>query len=368
MTYKVRFVDMPKHYKSLRNEILAIVDEVLSRGDVILREDLRRFEEDFASFVGTRYAVGVNSGTDALFFSLRAAGVGSGDEVITVAHTFVATVAAIIHNRAVPVLVDVGKDFNMDMDKLEEAITPKTKAIVPVHLNGRLCDMKRLMSIAQRHNLIVIEDACQSLGARFRDKKAGSFGLTGCFSLYPFKMLGAFGDGGVVTTNDEELAEKIKLFRDHGQNRKTGDVLFYGFNSRLDNLQAAILSLKLKYLPRWIEKRRRVAEIYRKGLSDIPQLKLPHFSGEEYFDVYQNYVIRAERRDELVKFLGEKGIEVLISWPRPLHHHKGLNLRRFHLSETERISKEVVSLPMNTEIDNEQVEYVIECIRDFYSN
>ena len=367
MSYKVRFVDMPSHYGSLRDEILATVDEVLSRGDVILREDVLRFEEDFASFVETRYAVGVNSGTDALFLALRAAGVGKGDEVITVAHTFVATVAAIIHNGAAPILVDVGEDFNMDMDKVEEAVTPKTKAIIPVYLNGRLCGMERLMSIAQRHNLMIIEDACQSLGATFNGKKAGSFGSTGCFSLYPFKMLGAFGDGGIVTTNDEGIAEKIRLFRDHGQNRKTGEVLFYGFNSRLDNLQAAILSLKLRYLLKWIERRREVAEIYKRGLSDIFQLKLPHFPGEEYYDVFQNYVVRVEKRDELVEFLRDKGVEVLISWPIPMHHHQGLKLRHFMLPQTERISKEVLSLPMNAEIDNEQVKYVIDCVHSFYS-
>ena len=367
MSYKVRFVDMPRHYGSLKNEILATVDEVLSRGDVILREDVQRFEEDFASFVETKYAVGVNSGTDALFLALRAAGVGKGDEVITVAHTFVATVAAIIHNGAAPILVDVGEDFNMDMDKAEEAVTPKTKAIIPVYLNGRLCDMERLMSIAQRHNLMVIEDACQSLGARFSGKRAGSFGLTGCFSLYPFKMLGAFGDGGIVTTNDEGIAEKIRLFRDHGQNRRTGEILFYGFNTRLDNLQAAILSLKLKYLLKWIERRREVAEIYKRGLSDISELKLPHFPGQEYYDVFQNYVVRAEKRDELVEFLRRKGVEVLISWPIPMHHQQGLKLKHFILPQTERISREVLSLPMNAEIDNEQVKYVIDCVHSFYS-
>ena len=368
MSYKVRFVDMPKHYQSLKTEILATMDEVLSRGDVILREDLSRFEKNFAAFVGTKYAVGLNSGTDALFLSLKAAGVGPGDEVITVAHTFVATVEAIVHNGAVPVLVDIGEDFNMDVNKVEEAITQKTRAIIPVHLNGRMCDMDKLMDVAQRYNLIVIEDACQSLGAKFKDKKAGSFGLAGCFSFYPFKMLGAFGDGGAVVTDDEKIAEKVKFLRDHGQNRETGEILFYGFNSRLDNLQAAFLNLKMKYLPQWIERRREIAEMYRKGLSDIEEIQLPHFPGEEYFDVYQNYVIRAKRRDELVEFLKEEGVEVLISWRTPLHHQEKLGLNHFYLPVTERISKEVVSLPMNTEIKDEEVEYVIACIRRFYKN
>lgn len=367
MGYKVRFVDMPKHYQNMRNEVLQILDDVLSRGDVILRDDVKRFEDNIANFVGTKYAIGLNSGFDALHLSVKVAGIGAGDEVITVAHTFVATVAAIVHCGGTPILVDVGEDFNIDMDKLEQAITPKTKAVIPVHLNGRLCDMERLMAIAQKTNLTVIEDAAQALGAKLDGRRAGSFGLTGCFSLYPFKMLGAFGDGGIVTTSNAEMAEKLAFLRDHGQDRATGDIRCYGFNCRLDNLQAAILEVKRKYLPKWIERRREVAEIYGKDLSDIPYLKLPHFPDNRYFDVYQNYVIRAEKRDELVSHLKKNGIEVLISWPKPMHYHHALKLKHFVLPETERICKEVVSLPMNAEITNEQLEYVIDCLKRFYS-
>lgn len=367
MNYKVPFVNFPLHYHRMEGEIDAAIKEVLSGGDFIMRRQLREFEKNIASFVGVDYAIGVNSGTDALHLSVLAAGLGPGDEVITVAHTFVATVAAIVHCGATPILADVGEDFNMDMEQLEKAISPRTKAIIPIYLNGRLCDMERLITIADKHSLLVIEDAAQALGAAFDDKRAGAFGLTGCFSFYPAKILGGIGDGGIVTTNNKEVAEKIRLLRDHGQQRETGDILFYGFNSRLDNLQAAILDVKLKHLTDWIERRREVATLYEKGLSGISQVQTPPPPQPgRYLDVYTNYVIRAQRRDKLVSHLGKCGIEIIISWPKPMHHQKGLDLGRFHLPETERVSREVVSLPMNTEISNEQVEFVIESVRSFY--
>lgn len=367
MNYKVPFVNYPLHYHRLEDEINATIREVLSGGDLIMRQQLKEFENNIASFVGVDYAMGLNSGTDALHLSLLAAGVGPGDEVITVAHTFVATVAAIVHCGATPILVDTGEDFNMDMEQVEPAISRQTKAIIPIHLNGRLCDMEGLMALADKHNLLVIEDAAQALGASFDGKGAGSFGLTGCFSFYPAKILGGFGDGGLAVTNDREVAEKIRLLRDHGQQRESGDILFYGFNSRLDNLQASILDVKLKYLPDWIERRRELAMLYEKGLSNLPQIQTPPPPQQgRYFDVYTNYVVRAQERDRLVVHLRECGIEILISWPKPMHHQKKLGLSHFHLPETERTSKEVLSLPLNTEINNEQVEFVIESIRNFY--
>ncbi len=365
--YKVPFVNYPEHYRRLWDEVMQAITEVLTRGDLILRDQLRQFEENTASFVGTKHAVGVNSGTDALHLSLLAAGVGPGDEVITVAHTFVASAAVIVHCGATPVLVDVAEDFNMDVEQLEQAITPRTKAIMPVHLNGRLCDMGKLMDIASKHNLIVIEDAAQALGATFDGQKAGSFGLTGCFSFYPSKILGGAGDGGMVTTDDEGVAEKIRLYRNHGQQTKNEIVLF-GFNSRLDNLQAAILNVKFKYLSGWIERRREVANMYHCGLSDLPYLRLPPppESSGRYFDTYQNYVIRAQDRDKLVTYLSESSVETLISWPKPMQHQKALNLSHFHLPVTEQLSREVLSLPMNTELSNEQVEFVMDSVRKFY--
>ncbi len=366
MAYKVPFVNFPLHYNRMKKEIDAAIQEVLSGGDFILRSQLREFEENIASFLGVAHAVGVNSGTDALHLSLKAAGIGPGDEVITVAHTFVATISVIVHCGATPVLIDIKEDGNMDEDQLERAITPRTKAVIPVHLNGRLCDMDKLMTIASKYKLNVIEDAAQALGAAFNGRKAGTFGLTGCFSFYPAKLLGGVGDGGIAVTDDDEVNQSMRLLRDHGQNRATGDVLCFGFNSRLDNLQAAILDKKLKYLPQWIERRRELAKLYNKGLSQIEQLKLPPVSEGSYYDVFTNYVVRAQERDRLVQHLRDSGIEVLISWPKPLHHHEALGLGHFHLPETERISREVVSLPLNTEVSNEQVEYVVESVSKFY--
>jgi len=367
MAYKVPFVDYPLHYHRMEGEIDAAIKEVLSRGDLILREQLKRFEEDIADFIGTKYAVGVSSGTDALILSLRAAGIGPGDEVITVAHTFVATIAAIMHCGATPVLVDIGDGYNMNVDLLERAITPKTRAVIPVHLNGRMCDMNRVMEISKEHRLIVIEDAAQALGASVDGRRSGTSGLTGCFSFYPAKILGCAGDGGLVATNSDDMAAKIRLYRDHGTNRATGDILFYGFTNRLDNLQAAILNVKLKYLPQWIERRRELATFYEKGLTDLHQVQTPlPPQQDDYFDVYTNYVIRAQERDRLVAYLKECGIEILISWPKPIHHQEALGLGYFRLPETERASQEVVSLPLNTEISNEQVEFVIGSIHNFY--
>jgi len=369
MSYKVPFVGLPIQYQRLKIEIYELLEDVLfDRADFIMRSDLREFEGNMASFVGVDYAVGLNSGTDALYLSLRAAGLGPGDEVITVAHTFVATVAAIVHCGSTPILVDVGDDYNMDMQQLERAITPRSKAVIPVYLNGRFCDMEKLMSIANRHSLIVIEDAAQALGAAFDGKQTGSFGLTCCYSLYPMKIFGAAGDGGMVVTNDAEMAEKIRLLRDHGRDRETDELTCFGFNSRLDNLQAAILNLKLKYLPEWIKRRREVAVLYHQGLSDLSDLRLPPRpdEGSRYFDAYQNYVVRTQERDDFVAHLEACGIEVLISWAKPMHHHEALGLKHFSLPETEKISNEVVSLPMNTEISDKQVEYVIDCVRDFY--
>lgn len=371
MSYKVPFVDLPTQYRRLEREILGATREVMSRGDFILRGDLRQFEDNMASLLGVKYVVGVGSGTDALYVALRAAGVGPNDEVITVAFTCMATIAVIVHCGAKPILVDVGEDYNMDVGLVEGAITPQTKAILPVHLNGRVCNMKGLMDIASKHKLIVIEDAAQALEASFKGQKAGTFGLAGCFSLYPMKILGATGDGGFVATNDEALAERVHQLRDLGQRRTTGDVLCFGFNTRLDNLQAAILNVKLKYVPQWIARRREVAALYHQGLSHLQELKLPpppQLQGH-FFDVFQNYVIRAKERDRLVAYLEKCSIEVLVSWylSKPLHHHEALGLKHFLLPKTEQFAKEAVSLPLNSEISNEQVEYVIESITRFFT-
>lgn len=367
MNYKVPFVGYKLQYQNLKNEIDKVIQGVLQRGDLILRQDVEDFEKNLASLVGTKYAVGLNSCSDALGFSLMAAGLKQGDEVITVSHTFFATIEAIHHRGAKPVLVDVGEDFLIDLSKVEAVISPKTKAIIPVHLNGRVCQMERLMEIADSHNLLVIEDTAQALGASFKGKKAGSFGLTGCFSFYPAKLLGAFGDGGAITTNDERAAEKIRLLRDHGQQSKT-EIVSYGFTSRLDNLQAAVLNVKVKYLNDWIKRRREIAQIYNQGLSALRKIKLPPApdSDSRHFDVYQNYVLKTQSRDDLFEFLKEKGVETLIKDPLPNHWHKALGLSHFHLPYSEQLAKEVISLPIYPELTNEQIEYVIKCLKDFY--
>ena len=369
MSWKVKYIDYPTQYRKLRDEVLRLIDETLASGDVMLRHQLREFETHFAEFVGTCYAVGVGNCTDALRLSLYAAGVGPGDEVITVSHTMVATVAAIYHTGATPVLVDIGDDHNMDPDAVETAITPRTKAIIPVHLNGRVCDMERLMAIAEQHGLIIIEDAAQALGASFKGTRAGAFGLAGCFSFYPAKLLGAYGDGGAVVTNSEEMAQKIRLLRNHGRTAD-GDVAFWSFNSRLDNLQAGILDLKLKHVSGWIKRRREIASLYHEHLCGIKQLRLPPppASDGPYFDVFQNYEIEGDDRDQLRAYLHEQGIETMTPWGgKGVHQFKALGLSHFRLPRTELMFQRALMLPMHCELTDEQVLYVAQCIRRFYA-
>jgi aminotransferase EvaB len=367
LSYRVPFVDPREHYRRLKSEIDFAITDTLAKGDLVLRQQLRDFEQHLSDFVDVKYAVGVNSCYHALHFSMLAAGIGPGDEVITVGHTFVATVSAIIHAGAKPVLVDVRKDYNMAPEKLEAAITPRTRAVVPVHLNGRVCDMDGIMSTAEKHGLAVIEDAAQALGATFHGKRAGSFGLAGCFSFYPFKSLGGLGDGGAVTTNDPEVARFVTLVRFNGEDRQTGEFHYHGYTALLDNVQAAVLDVKLRHLPAWIEHRRAIANQYREGLEGIEGLDLPHFAGDQYFDSYQNYVIRTKYRDELREHFKNNGVETLVHWAKPMWEHKGLALDNPVLPETEGICREVISLPMSAETTPEHVELTVSCIRKFFS-
>ncbi len=368
MGYRVPFVDPKTHYRRLKGEIDGAITECLANGDLVYRRQLKDFEQRLAAFVGTKYAVGVNSGYHALHFSLLAAGVCPGDEVVTVAHTFVATVSAIVHCGAKPVLIDVGPDYNMDLDLLERSIGPKTKAIIPVHLNGRVCNMERLMAIANLHGVVVVEDAAQALGATFNGKGAGSFGLTGCFSFYPFKILSGFGDGGAITTDNREIARMASLLRYNGEDRETGEYHYHGYTALLDNVQAAVLDVKLRHLPEWIEHRRQIAGLYRRGLDGISDLKLPHYADSSFFDIYQNYVIRTARRDDLREHLRQAGIETLVHWPKPMWEHKGLELENPTLPETEIICREVISLPMSAETTREHVEAAVDCIQNFFAS
>lgn len=368
MDWKVRYVDYPTHFRKMEREFMDTIRTVLSKGDLILRQQLRDFETNLAKFVGTQYAVGVSNCTDALHLSLRVVGVEPGDEIITVSHTFVATVEVIKHLGATPVLIDIGNDHNMNVDLVEAGITSKTKVIIPVHLNGRICDMEKLMAITRKYNLIIIEDSAQALGASFNGIKGGAFGTTGCFSFYPAKLLGAFGDAGAVVTNNKEIANKIRLMRDHGRG-KNGEIELWGFNCRLDNLQAAILDLKLKKVPEWITRRREIANIYHQGLSDTAELKLPSPPVEDgpYFDVFQNYEIEAEKRDELRSYLTENGIETMLTWGgKGVHQFKALGLTHFKLPRTEELFERVLMLPIHPDLTNEQVKYAVSTIRNFY--
>lgn len=368
MNWKVRYIDYPQQYQKMRSEILDTIDTVLTQGDLMLRQQLRDFEANLAAFVGTRFAVGLSNCTDALHLTLRAAGIGAGDEVITVSHTFVATAAAIHHAGATPVLVDIDDDHNMNVDLVEAAITPRTKAIIPVHLNGRLCNMQRVMALAKQHNLSVLEDTAQALGGSFQGVKGGNWGIGGCFSFYPAKLLGAFGDAGALVTNDEAIAEKVRMLRDHGR-MPNGDLAGWSFNCRLDNLHAAVLDLKLKQVPAWLTRRREVAAIYHQHLADMPQLLLPVAPHDgEYYDVFQNYEIEATDRDALRRHLQEMEIETMLPWGgRGVHQFAALGLTHFSLPRTELMFQRALMLPMHCELTDDQVVYTAEVVRRFYA-
>jgi len=377
--WRVRFFDYPIQFRAHEEEYTGVIRDVLSRGAFILGEDLERFERNFAEFVGSRFAVGVSCCTDAMLLSLYAAGIGPGDEVITVSHTFVATVEVIRFLGAVPVFVDISDDHNMDVDLVEQIITPKTKAVLPVQLNGRICSgMDRLVEIARKHGLYVIEDSAQAIGAAYRGKRAGTFGLAGCFSFYPAKLLGTFGDAGAVVTDDEAFAEKIRMLRNHGRGRGT-DINLWGLNCRMDNLHAAILDFKLKRLGGRIERRREIARLYHEGLSGLDELRLPPppVDDGEHYDVFQNYEIEAERRDSLMAFLRENGIETVVQWGgKAVHQFEALGLAGCGVAgsgmagsgvpKTEALFKKALLLPLYPEMTDEQVSFVVHKVREFY--
>lgn len=362
----VKFVNAVRNYHMIQKEIDAAYKDVMESGEYIARRHLSSFEENLAKFVGTKYAVGLNSGYDALHMSLRAAGIKPGDEVIVPAHTFVATCSAVVNAGGEPVLVDVGKDFNIDISKIEEAITPRTKAIIPVHLSGYMADMPAVMKIAEKHKLAVVEDACQSLGSSINGRGAGSWGLTGCWSFYPFKILGGYGDGGAITTNDPKVADFARRMRYNGEDRQSGEYHGHGFTCLLDNLQAAFLDVKLRHLPAWIKFRKALAQRYRYALSDLPDLLLPHYDRPGFDHIYQNYTLRSKQGNEFSDYLKANGIEVLTQFRKPYYRHEALKLKDRGFPETEALSREVCSLPMNVEITDEEVAYVIKTVRAFY--
>jgi dTDP-4-amino-4,6-dideoxygalactose transaminase len=332
-----------------------------------MQGDLRDFEENLARYVGVKHAIGLGNCTDALLLAVRCAGINAGDEVIFPSHTMVASPAAIYYAGAIPVPADCGDDHLIDPASVRKAITKKTRAIMPVQLNGRVANMAAIESIAHEFGLLIIEDAAQALGGKFRGRMAGTFGIAAGFSFYPAKTLGCFGDGGALVTNDDEVARKVRLIRDHGRNPE-GDVELWGLNTRLDNLQAAILDHQLKTYDRIVARRRAIAAQYQRQLKNIRQLMLPPApdSDVDHFDVFQNYEIEAERRDELRAFLKDRGIGTLIQWGgKAVHQFKALKLN-VRLPRTELLFERCLMLPLNPALTDDDVGYVSQTIRDFY--
>jgi dTDP-4-amino-4,6-dideoxygalactose transaminase len=362
---KVPFLDLHAHHHPLREEFLTAIGEVIDRGAFASGPYVAKFEQEFAAFCGSRYAVGVGNGTDALWLSLLALGVGPGDEVITVSSTFMATAEAISYCGARPVFVDIDEPtYTMDPAKIEPAITPRTKAIIPVHLFGQMADMDPILGIARRHNLPVVEDACQAHGAEYQGRKAGTIGAAGCFSFYPGKNLGAFGEGGAVTTESEELRNKIQILREHGQPKKYFHSMI-GWNARMDGIQGAVLSVKLKHLARNNAARHVRAEQYNKLLANVPGVLTPKEALQRRH-VYHLYAVRVKQRDQLLQALGERGIGCGIHYPVPVHLQEAYRFLGYtvgSLPVSEHCANEFLSLPMFPELTAAQVESVVTELR-----
>lgn len=386
MNYRIPFI-RNSYIRFAAKHKIELIDafwRCVEKGDLILREDVSEFENNLAQYVGTEYGIGVGSGTDALFLSLKALGIGPGDEVITVSHTFIASIQAIVHCGATPVLIDVGPDELMDVRKIIPAITEKTKAIIPVHFHGKVCDMDTILTIANDFNLKVVEDAAQALGSsqitnplkgEMKWKRAGSFGDLGCFSFNTPKLLGAFGDAGGIVTNNRELAEKLYLLRNHWNMAQTSvrmddfptpDTVQWAWKSRLDNIQAALLLVKFKYFDEFLKRRKEIADMYLEGLKDLP-ITLPTYGPG---DVIQEFIIRVkdtEERVSLKEFMDNRGIELLIRETTPNHKIHDLGLSHFDLPVTETISDGAVRLPAYPEMYDSEVEEIIQALKDFYA-
>jgi dTDP-4-amino-4,6-dideoxygalactose transaminase len=334
----------------------------------VLGAEVDELERQFAEQCGVRFAVGVNSGTDALIFALKALGIGPGDEVITAANSFIASAGCAAMVGARPVLVDVGDDYNLDPECFERAVTPRTKAVIPVHLTGRPARMDPIVRIAEAHGLHVVEDAAQAVYAEYRGRRVGSIGVVGCFSLHPLKTLSAIGDGGILTTDDEALYEEFKILRNIGLKTRDDAVVWSG-NSRLDTIQAAALLVKLQYLDAWTERRRAHARRYRELLADLPQVRTPSEEPHERA-VYQVFKILADDRDALQQYLKERGVGSAVHYAIPMHLQtvaKGLGYTAGAFPVTERQAQQILSIPIYHTLEDDDIEYVAATIRDFYA-
>lgn len=364
---KIPFFDYPAVFDANKDEYMASIRDVLERGAYVMQSDLAEFERELALFLGVKYAVGVGDGTMGLLLPLIVCRLEPGDEVIVPSHTFVASAAAIHHAGGVPVPVDCGRDHLIDAESVRKALTPRTRGIMPVHLNGRTANMDQILETANEHGLFIVEDACQALGSTFRNRPSGSFGRAGAISFYPSKTLGAFGDGGAIVTNDDEIADAVRSLRDHGRG-EDGQVAVWGFNTRLDNLQAAILRIKLRHYDESISRRRALSGIYEERLSDIEQLLLPPGpeSSDLHFDIYQNYEIEAESRDALRIFLEKSGVHTILQWGgKAIHQFSKLGFN-VSLPYTDRMVNRFMLLPMHTALSDDDIHYVCNRIVEFY--
>lgn len=377
MKYKIDFINSSyrRYYAKNRKKILAAIDRCYKYGDFVLRKDLALFEKNLAKFIGAKYCYGVGSGTEALKISYKALGLKPGDEVITVSHVFIAPIQEIVHLGAKPILIDVNPDGLMNADLIEKAITKKTVGIVPIHLSGKVCDMEKIMAIAKKHKLWVVEDACQALGAKQNGRMAGTFGDTGCFSHIAPKTLGVGGDGGTIVTNNPELADKINLLRNHwnitqgvlhGHQPKQPKIMGWGYNSRLDNIHAAVLNIKLKLYPKMLKRRREIGKMYNQGLGPLADLNLLELPIQQKDQIYQEYIVKIKKMWEFKKFMDKKGIELLIRDTTPNHKLKGLNLEHYKLPVTEALATSSVRLPTYPELRNDEVKEIIKAIHEFY--
>ncbi|HLD11201.1 MAG TPA: DegT/DnrJ/EryC1/StrS family aminotransferase [Candidatus Nanoarchaeia archaeon] len=364
---EIPLINLKRQYLEIKEEINNSIQEVINESSFCVGRQIKEFENNFANYLNIKHAIGVANGTAALHLALEAIDIKENDEIITTSNTFIATVEAICYQKAKPILVDIDEEtYTIDINKIEEKITNKTKAIIPVHLFGHPCEMDAIKKIANKYNLKIIEDCAQAHGVEYKGQKVGTIGDIGCFSMYPSKILGAYGDAGAIITNNYLFAEKIKKLKNHGESTKYNHELM-GYNYRLDGIQAAILNVKLKYLNKWLEKRREIARIYNeeiKELVTIPSEKA--FAKHGYY----LYVIRAKERNNLLEFLKIKGISCGIHYPIPIHlqlAYQSLNMGETKLPITERISKEILSVPLYPEMTNEEIDYVINSIKEYFN-
>lgn len=366
-TRQIPFFNYPALFREHEEEFVQIFRDVGNRGAYIMQRDLEEFEEKLRTFLGVKHAFGVADGTNALIIGLWASGIGPGDEVIVPSHTYIASPASVKLAGATPVLCDIGSDNMLDPASAEAQITDRTKGIMPVQVNGRTCNMDAIGELARKYGLQIFEDAAQGLGSRFKGQCAGTFGSFGTFSFYPAKVLGCFGDGGAVVTNDDDIAERVAMLRDHGRN-SDGEVVIWGTNSRLDNLQAAVLAFKMQHYPDAIERRRAIARAYNEAFAQIPEIDPPVGPDDDadHFDVYQNYEMAADDRDALRQFLKDRGIGTIVQWAGyPIHQFRQLGFEQTP-PKTEAFFQRCLMLPMNMAVSDEDVSYIIESVQAFY--